>query len=290
MNIDHVLVIIPSHNSAAFIEETLEGIRNQQGDAILHIVIFDDSSVDTTCREIISYRKKHRELDIALVRRPKGLDRHADVRNQAINYALEHKIPFGYIALCDHDDIWLPHKLSGQLKLFAEDPFLGLVYCRGIIIRTEDEDIVVRRRLVDSFWKLMLFFHITASSVVLRRSAVEEFIPLFTEESPKVFAPDSECWARLLSHGVRVGATTTLDLIYRFSRRSMSNIRYRDRRANLRILYRSIRRRTGRSRALLFFCLQLKLLRYSTLVEKIEPIMRRNRGTAYSHENREGVP
>ncbi len=274
----HVLVIIPAYNAAEFITETLEGIRRQQGDFITHVVVCDDVSTDTTCKAVEMYQKANRDLNLHLIRRSRNSGYPAAPRNQAVEYAIKASIPFDYLACCDDDDVWLPHKLRGQLDLFSGDPSLGLVYSRGVIIRNEDTDSIVRRRLVDNFWKLMLFFHITVSSVLISRPIAERFAPLFDEDPALRGCSDAVCWATMLSAGVRVGATDTVDLIYRVHKGSLSTRTYRHRRGLQDYLYRTIRRRTGRSAPLLFSCMLLKLIRYSGFAEKMEgSISRRTR-------------
>jgi len=48
------------------------------------------------------------------------------------------------IALCDQDDVWLPHKLKTTESMFVDDPEVGLVFGDGVVVNSELSDTGVR--------------------------------------------------------------------------------------------------------------------------------------------------
>ncbi|MGC8805336.1 MAG: glycosyltransferase, partial [Candidatus Ratteibacteria bacterium] len=74
-----------------------------------------------------------------------------------------------YIALLDHDDLWLPEKLENQILLFEKNPDVGLVYSDISYIDAEGTPIS---------WMLKQFE--PHRGYVLRELFVSDFIPCLT--------------------------------------------------------------------------------------------------------------
>jgi glycosyltransferase involved in cell wall biosynthesis len=106
-----VSVIIPAFNAAGVIGETLESVRNQTFQNF-EAVIVDDGSTDGTADVIRRFCESDPRFH--LIRQDnRGV---SAARNAAIGRARGE-----FIAFLDHDDVWLPEKLSQQLKLFEAD-------------------------------------------------------------------------------------------------------------------------------------------------------------------------
>ncbi|HEY8158403.1 MAG TPA: glycosyltransferase family A protein [Methylobacter sp.] len=102
-----ISVVIPTYNSAAFIQATLESVLHQtvQPDEIL---VMDDGSSDSTVSILNNYKPQ-----ITVFRQQnKGV---ASARNKLCELAQGELIAF-----LDHDDIWHPSYLETQLRLFAD--------------------------------------------------------------------------------------------------------------------------------------------------------------------------
>lgn len=117
-----VSVIIPAYNAERFIKETIESVLRQTYDDF-EIIIVDDGSTDTT-RQIIESLNDQRI--IYLYQKNSGV---SVARNTGVSKARGE-----YIALLDHDDLWLPEKLKKQIPLLETHTEIGLVYSDCYII------------------------------------------------------------------------------------------------------------------------------------------------------------
>jgi glycosyltransferase involved in cell wall biosynthesis len=110
-----VSVIIPAYNSEVFISETIDSVLAQTY-RDLEIVVVDDGSTDNTRGVLQQYGDGIRYI----YQRNSGV---STARNTGISIATGE-----YIALLDHDDLWLPEKLEKQIKILDADPDTALVY------------------------------------------------------------------------------------------------------------------------------------------------------------------
>lgn len=110
-----VSVIIPAYNAEAFISETIDSALAQTYQD-LEIIVVDDGSTDNTRRVLQQYGDQIRYV----YQRNSGVSM---ARNTGISIATGE-----YIALLDHDDVWLPEKLEKQVKILDADPDIALVY------------------------------------------------------------------------------------------------------------------------------------------------------------------
>jgi glycosyltransferase involved in cell wall biosynthesis len=111
-----VSVIIPSHNAAACIEQTVGSVLAQtMGD--LELLLIDDGSTDDTVALVQALGDRR----VRAVRLANGGV--CKARNRGI---AEARSPF--VCLLDHDDWWLPHKLQRQVEVMAAQPEAGVVY------------------------------------------------------------------------------------------------------------------------------------------------------------------
>ena len=123
-----VSVVIPAHNAAAFIGQTLASALNQTY-RNLEVIIVDDGSNDETPQIIDSFAKCDNRL-IVVRQMNRGV---AAARNLAIEMCRGE-----YIAPLDADDIWYPQKIEKQVNCFLESgPSVGLVYAWLILIDRE---------------------------------------------------------------------------------------------------------------------------------------------------------
>ena len=105
-----VSVLIPVYNSEKFIRETVDSVLGQTL-ADFEILLLDDGSADKSSEIIKSY------TDI----RVKYVSRTHDFI-KTLNHGID--IAKGkYIALLDHDDLMLPHRLKVQYEYMEDNPF-----------------------------------------------------------------------------------------------------------------------------------------------------------------------
>ena len=110
-------VIIPAYNSEAFIADAIASVLAQTVGPS-EIIVVDDGSTDRT-GEIVAAMG----ADIRLIRQAnKG-------SGEATNAALG-AVTTSIIAGLDSDDIWLPHKMETQLRVFQSNPEIAACFAR----------------------------------------------------------------------------------------------------------------------------------------------------------------
>jgi glycosyltransferase involved in cell wall biosynthesis len=122
-----VSIIVPTYNGVRYIAETIQSIL-QQTYKDFEIIVIDDGSTDETVQVIHSFGKKVRYF-YQSNRGP------ASARNIGIQQAKGK-----YIALIDHDDLWLPNKLEKQVPILEKMPGVGLVYSDAFNFYTDSNE------------------------------------------------------------------------------------------------------------------------------------------------------
>lgn len=172
-----VAVIIPAWNSARFIERTLASIRAQTHRA-LDIVVVDDGSTDETCEIVAGIAA--RDPRVRLFREShRGT---AGARNFGVR-----QTDAAFFAPCDHDDLWHPRKIEGQLAVMERaSESTALVYGWSLGINERDEVILpfwTRHTDQGRVFHEMVMDNLpgTASCPLIRRSCFEA-VGGFSEE------------------------------------------------------------------------------------------------------------
>jgi glycosyltransferase involved in cell wall biosynthesis len=111
--VPRVSVIIPAHNAARFVTETVESVLNQKH-RDLEVIVVDDGSTDETAEVLRAFGDR-----IVLRSQPNGGV--ARARNEGARVATGE-----WLAFLDADDLWLPDKLERQLGL--ADPSTSWIY------------------------------------------------------------------------------------------------------------------------------------------------------------------
>lgn len=107
-----VSVIMPSYNSEAYIEQSIRSVQ-QQSHVDWELIIVDDFSTDDSVGVIQLLAAQDRRIKLISLSENLGA---AVARNTALATAKGR-----YIAFLDADDIWLPEKLSKQLRFMKEN-------------------------------------------------------------------------------------------------------------------------------------------------------------------------
>jgi glycosyltransferase involved in cell wall biosynthesis len=116
MNLPKISVLIPVYNSEKFIRETINSILGQTFPDF-ELLLMDDASTDRSATIINSYDDPRIRYELC---------RHnfVDTFNQGLN-----QVQGKYIALIDHDDIMVPHRLQTQYDFMESHP--DIVACGG---------------------------------------------------------------------------------------------------------------------------------------------------------------
>jgi glycosyltransferase involved in cell wall biosynthesis len=193
-----VSVIMPSYNTAGLIAASLDSVL-QQTFRDFEIIVVNDGSPDTPELEnvLAPYLQK-----IVYIRQENK--RCAGARNTAIRQARGE-----FLAFLDSDDLWMPDHLASQMKLFADDPELGLVYCNCLSLGNGGKLQEWMERCPShgpaTFAALIVEdCQIPISTVVARKSAIVK-AGLFDESL--VRCDDYDMWLRAAFHGAKIGYT-----------------------------------------------------------------------------------
>ena len=95
-----ISIIMPMHNSAAFVGEAIESVLAQSYRE-WELIIVDDESTDASVSIVEAYAQK--DSRIRLFRNPKPIKMPSAPRNMGLSMAKGR-----YIAFLDSDDMWLP--------------------------------------------------------------------------------------------------------------------------------------------------------------------------------------
>ena len=192
-----VSVIIPTHNSAAFIGQALQGVLAQTYRGY-EVIVIDDGSTDDTQEVLRQFGSQIRYLY-------QDNQGPAAARNAGIRLAQGE-----FVCLLDADDTWAPNKLALQTRFMAGHGDVGLLFGDA----EEGDETTIQKRsilatmrfgaeiqsqtpLQEPFRKLVVENFIPTSTVMIRKSC---FVTsgLFDEDLPN--AEDRDMWLRLSAH------------------------------------------------------------------------------------------
>ena len=161
-----VSVIIPVYNGEKYLKETIESVIAQT-EKNWEIIAVNDGSKDGS-QEIL---KEYEKLD-------SGRIRVISVENGGVSRARNTGADLArgtYLAFLDHDDMWPPHKLEHQMKLFSDAPSLSLSFSNQTHIDEYGKTIKESHLIFDDrhrgyVFELLIFGNfIPISSVIVKR-------------------------------------------------------------------------------------------------------------------------
>ena len=129
-----VSVIMNCHNGEAFLKEAIQSVIKQKYKK-WELIFWDNNSKDDSAKIF----KKFKDKRLKYYFRKKKVSLY-ESRNSAIK-----KAKGEFIAFLDQDDIWLPNKLSLQIKKFS-DPNVGLVY--GKFFKINENSFFRKKQLI----------------------------------------------------------------------------------------------------------------------------------------------
>ncbi len=206
-----ISVIVPAHNAAATILETIESIRCQTF-SDFEIVVIDDESTDGTLARLGEIEEPR--MRVVSYRRG-GL---AAARNRGIEQARGE-----FISFIDADDLWTPEKLEFQLDALLDHPEAGVAYSWTVFIDQGGRFLFAKERLHfegDVHRDLLRgCFIASGSNVLMSRRCVED-VGWF--DAGLASAEDWDYWLRASERWPFV-VVPRYHVLYRFSVNSMSS-------------------------------------------------------------------
>ncbi|MBR0447806.1 MAG: glycosyltransferase family 2 protein [Clostridia bacterium] len=199
-----VSVIMPTYNSAAFVEVAIRSVMNQTYDN-WKLFVIDDGSSDNTCSLV--ERLCEEDSRITLIRNEVNMGV-AATRNKGLDLSVG-----SWVALLDSDDWWHPEKLEKQLAL-AEKTGADIIYCSYGIMNDCGE------KICDDFFvpaqtdykNSMIQSVISCSTALLSKRIVETY--RFRND---YYHEDMVLWLELLQAGFQARGEVEVLAKYRVS-------------------------------------------------------------------------
>ncbi|HEY6431297.1 MAG TPA: glycosyltransferase family 2 protein [Acetobacteraceae bacterium] len=113
----NIAAVIPCYNGANFIADAIEAILAQSEPAS-EVIVVDDCSQDDSRDIVANYSDR---VILLSTEQNSGVQ---VARNIGIRHARA-----DWIALCDHDDIWMPRYLANLSRLLCGEPGIEFVFC-----------------------------------------------------------------------------------------------------------------------------------------------------------------
>lgn len=127
-----VTAVIPTCGRPELLRRAVEGVRAQTVPVAEIVVVVDGAESDAVTMQVLSAIEEPRLRVVPL----SGRNGPSRARNAGVATA---RTP--WVAFCDDDDVWRPHKLAWQLKTMADAGWPGdAVVSTGVIGRSPDGD------------------------------------------------------------------------------------------------------------------------------------------------------
>ena len=157
-------IILPNYNSAAYLEETINSVKNQTFKN-WKLIIVDANSNDQT-RKILKKYISHKKINVIFLKKKKkaGFCR---------NFALL-KSKSDYVAFIDSDDIWKKEKLSKQLYFMIKNKY-HFTYTNYLPFKADIKKKSLKEIKPKKFFNFEMFIKntsIATSSMVIKRSLI----------------------------------------------------------------------------------------------------------------------
>lgn len=205
-----VSVVMPTYNGQRFLRRAVESILNQTF-CDFELIVIDDASTDSTPRIIADFDDDR--LIVMTNERNLGI---AGATNRGLAAARGE-----YVALQDHDDISLPHRLQTQVDYLDAHPKIALVGSAATLIDENDTpygDFLQPCEEIDLKWELLWSCPIHHTSVMVRRSAIVD-VGGYRQDDALRFA---EAWDPLARIAMRYGTVNLPDRLVCWRRHSQA--------------------------------------------------------------------
>lgn len=209
MNNDLVSIIMPCHNGALYLKESIESVQKQTWEN-WELLIIDDASTDNSCQIVEEYMCNDSRINLFHNEHSTGIP--ATPRNIGIKAAKGR-----YIAFIDCDDAWVPNKLQSQLPLFEKE-HVGVVFSNCLKMTSEG---VPMNRLIK-------FPMVVDYSMLLKGCCIGNIVAVYDSAKvgkvyqKEVHQEDYLMWLNIMSTGVCAMNTNTIGAFYRIHKDSLS--------------------------------------------------------------------
>jgi GT2 family glycosyltransferase len=194
-----VSILIPAHNAAQFVRETLDSVLAQTYKN-LQIILLDDASSDSTAEIATEYADQ-----VSYVRQQRNLGIY-DNANVGIQLARG-----DLIAIYHADDIYLPTIVEAEVAYFEAHPEVGAVFCAHILADAKGREygrmelpaevrggkLLDYRLVLNTMLAYKNRFLVCPSAMV--RASVYRDVGLYCQERYRNTA-DLEMWLRIARH------------------------------------------------------------------------------------------
>ena len=186
-----ISTIIPTYNGVKYIRQAIESVLDQTY-RDFEIVVVDDGSTDNTKEAVESFGNQVRYF--YQENRGPGSARNFGIKNAKGDY----------IALLDHDDLWLSNRLEKEVELLDQQPEIGLVYADA---HQFSADLEVEKTCFQQvtphsgfvFEKLWARNFIPNLTVLVRKECYER-LGVFDVTGRMIMTDDYHMWLRIAAH------------------------------------------------------------------------------------------
>lgn len=137
-------VIIPTYNSAAYLEAALRSIFAQT-ELPHEIIVVDDCSPDDTCA-IVERLQTESPVELRLIRLPQNSGGPVQPMNTGVQAARGE-----WIAMLDHDDLMVPRRIETTMSLAGSEPTLGIIFGQSQEIDSQGNQMPARPQAYTRF-------------------------------------------------------------------------------------------------------------------------------------------
>lgn len=183
-----VSIIIPTFNGSRYLTQTIDSVLNQTFKNF-EVIVVDDGSTENISTILSSYSK---QINYIYKKRTGP----AATRNAGIILSKGE-----YVALLDHDDIWLPEKLEIEVEFLNNNPQCGLVYTYPRLIDSEGK--IIEHEPPSHFPCGSVFIdflkrnRITTFSATMIRKKVFDSLGFLDERKEVMTCDDYDMWLRI---------------------------------------------------------------------------------------------
>ena len=129
-NKNKISIILCCYNSEPFLKETLDSVKKQSFKD-WELIIINDGSLDNTEKIILDFKLLNKELSITYFKQEnRGLP---FARNKAVELA-----KYDWIAILDHDDLWVSNKLEIQNHEIIQNPDCYFFFGNNLYFNNKD--------------------------------------------------------------------------------------------------------------------------------------------------------
>jgi len=185
-----ISVIIPIHNGARWISETLESLFAQT-EPNFEIILVNDASTDNLHLVLENYPDKR--LRVENLTHQSG---ESGARNRGIDLAQGR-----YIAFCDADDICQPERFARQIEFFATNPEIDLCGSAFTCFDPNIRETITNPCSQKEIRRALMYGNCFGVSTIMVRA---ESMRKYRFDEKLRAAPDYDLWTRMAINGIRM--------------------------------------------------------------------------------------